>query len=83
MLHIIPGSYDLKDSINMPGTKVYMKMGENMSTLKKLLIDNNMKAVMIENCGMDSQKIYKDVNYFPDDASYYSIVIVKDNQLNH
>ena len=36
------------------------------------------KAVMVECCGMENEKIYKDLNELDDSTSYFSIIIVKD-----
>lgn len=33
---------------------------------------------MIENCGMPNEQIYHSVEEIPDQASYYSIIVVKE-----
>ena len=33
---------------------------------------------MIENCGMPGESVYDDKNRFPEDGSYYSIIVVKE-----
>ena len=33
---------------------------------------------MIENCGMPGEKIHRSVDEIPEDASYYSLIIVKE-----
>jgi len=33
---------------------------------------------MIENCGMENEKIYHSVEEMPEEAGYYSLMIVKD-----
>jgi len=33
---------------------------------------------MIENCGMEDEHIYKNIDDITDDASYYSLIIVKE-----
>ena len=35
---------------------------------------------MVENCGMPGEKIYRDAAEIPDDASYYSVIIIKEKQ---
>ena len=33
---------------------------------------------MVENCGMEEERIYKGIDSIPDEAGYFSIVIVKE-----
>ena len=35
---------------------------------------------MVENCGMENEKIYFDAKDIPDSVSYYSLIIVKEAQ---
>lgn len=79
-LHIIPASYQIDEALTMPGTKVLMKSGKKIEDVKNKIIDKNLKAVMIENCGMEGERIHHDVNCFPHDGSYYSLIIVKENK---
>ena len=37
-------------------------------------------AVMIENCGMEDEKIYRSAEEIPESSGYYSLIIVKENQ---
>ena len=37
-------------------------------------------AVMIQNCGMPDEKIYRTVEEIPEDAGYYSLIIVKEKE---
>jgi precorrin-2/cobalt-factor-2 C20-methyltransferase len=34
--------------------------------------------MMIENCGMETEKIYRSIEEIPEDAGYYSLIIVKE-----
>ena len=78
MLHIIPSSYDINDALKYPGTKVLMKSGKQLKTVKEHLNDSNMDITMVENCGMSDEHIYYNVEDIPDNSSYYSIFIIKD-----
>lgn len=78
-LHIIPATYGIKEDLDLPGTKVLMKVGKNMKELKRQLIGRNMNAVMIEKCGMPDEKIYTCTEEIPEESSYYSLVIVKES----
>lgn len=77
-LHVVPASYQIEDSLKLPGTKVLMKAGKQMGNVKKMLIENDEEAVMIQNCGMSGEKIYRSVDEIPEDAGYYSLIIVKE-----
>ena len=38
------------------------------------------EAMMIENCGMPDEKIYRTVEEIHEDAGYYSLIIIKENK---
>lgn len=78
-LHVIPSSYDIKDALELSGTKVLMKAGKKISAVVEQLQKLNCQASMIENCGMENEKIYKCLNEIKEDAGYYSLIIVKEN----
>lgn len=78
-LHVIPASYQIEDALNLPGTKVLMKAGKKMREVKAKIKARGSEAVMIENCGMSNEKIYRSVEKIPEDAGYYSLIIVKEN----
>ena len=79
MLHLIPGSYDTKEALQLPGTKVLMKAGKQIGKVKKELENCGKEAVMVENCGMPNEHIYSTVEEIPEGAGYYSLFIIKDN----
>lgn len=82
-LHVIPASYR-KDSVDellaLPGTKILMKSGKEMANIRDAVLASGQEAVMVERCGMPGEKIYRDPAEIPDDASYYSVIIVKEKQ---
>ena len=77
-LHVIPASYQIEEALKLPGTKVLMKTGKKMQEVKAQIKASDNKAEMIENCGMPDEKIYRSVEEIPDDAGYYSLIIVKE-----
>lgn len=77
-LHIIPSTYEIEDALSLPGTKVLMKAASKMHLVKETLRQKGMSGTMIENCGMPNERIYGSVDEIPEQASYYSIIIVKD-----
>lgn len=78
-LHVIPSSYEMKDVWNLSGTKVLMKAGKKLSTVVKQLQNMDCQVSMVENCGMENEKIYKNREEIKEDAGYYSLIIVKEN----
>ena len=79
-LHIIPATgIDLKEALLMPGSKVLMKIGKSMpkliEVLKELNLEDNVYAV--ENCGLENEKIYNNLDEFDGKMGYFTIVIVK------
>lgn len=77
-LHVIPASYQIEESITLPGTKVLMKAGRQMKNVKEQMLKANAQGMMIENCGMPDEKIYERIEDIPDTAGYYSLIIVKE-----
>lgn len=79
-LHVIPASYQIEEALKFPGTKVLMKAGRKMGEVKGVLKKTGASASMIENCGMENEKIYRSVEEIPEDAGYYSLIIIKDQK---
>lgn len=77
-LHVIPSSYEIKDALELPGTKVLMKAGKKMPLVKEAVANLHAQIYMVENCGMENERICKGADEIPEDAGYYSLVIVKD-----
>lgn len=77
-LHIIPSTYDIESALEYPGTKILMKAASKMPAVKATLMKNKMKGTMVENCGMPNEHIYRTIDEIPDQASYYSIIVVKE-----
>ena len=81
-LHVIPATYkaqEMDEILKLPGTKVLMKTGKKMKQVKESIEKSGQKAVMIENCGMPSEKIYRSAEEIQEDSGYYSLIIVKEN----
>lgn len=80
-LHIIPGSYGVEEALAMRGTKVFMKVASKMPKVKEYIRKHHNEVVMVENCGMSGERIYTSCEEIPDDASYYSLLIIKEDKL--
>lgn len=77
-LHILPASYEIADSLGLPGTKVLMKAGRKLSQVKELIIEQGLDAKMVENCGMEGERVFPCPDEIPEQAGYYSLLIVKE-----
>ncbi|MCR5099764.1 MAG: precorrin-2 C(20)-methyltransferase [Butyrivibrio sp.] len=77
-LHVIPSSYGVEEALKLSGTKVFMKAGKKMAKVKDDIKKTDEKFYMMENCGMSDEKIYTDINQVPDETSYFSLIILKE-----
>lgn len=80
-IHVIPGSYEIEESLKLPGTKVYMKAGKKLEELKRLLQENERKSAEIyavSNCGMPEEKIFYGLDEIKSEEGYLTLIIVKD-----
>lgn len=68
----------LSATLKLPGTKVLMKAGAQIATVKELLRQENCSCRMVENCGMPDEKIYDSLEDIPEKAGYYSVIVVKE-----
>ncbi|MBQ9519207.1 MAG: precorrin-2 C(20)-methyltransferase, partial [Firmicutes bacterium] len=76
-LHIIPALHKKDKGFIEDGNYVLMKSGKEIPAVKKMLKKEGLSVCAVENCGMDSQKIYRDLDEIPDDAGYFLLVIAK------
>lgn len=81
-IHIIPGSYDMKQTMKLKGTRVYMKSGKNLGELKHVLSkseeQNKPKVYAVSNCGMESEVITVGLEHLNPESGYLTLVIVKE-----
>jgi precorrin-2/cobalt-factor-2 C20-methyltransferase len=61
---------------NFSGTQVILKAGKHLKTLKQTLSSTGKTAYLIENCGMENERIYVGADSFPDETGYLSILII-------
>lgn len=77
-LHVIPAVHRLDSTLELPGNYVLMKSGKKMNQVKEILAASGKDVIMVENCGMENEHIYRGVEEIPDDAGYYSLIIAKE-----
>lgn len=78
-LHVIPAVHRLENKLDQPGTYVLMKSGKKMNQVKEILAKSGRDVMMVENCGMKDERVYRGVEEIPDDAGYYSLIIAKES----
>ena len=78
-LHVIPSSYEIEEALELPGTKVLMKAGKKMPLVKEAVARMDADVYMVENCGMTGERICRGADEIPEDAGYYSLIVVKDH----
>lgn len=82
-LHIFPASYEgLEEGICLKGSKVLMKSGRRMAEVRQVLKDAGLagQTRMVECCGMKNETIYRHLEDVSDDASYFSILLIKERE---
>lgn len=79
-LLVIPASHGQDALLDVPANKVFMKAGRSILDLQQRLGDRGLLeyASMVENCGMDNERIYPHFGDLREPAGYFSLVIVKE-----
>lgn len=77
-LHVIPASYQAEDVLKLKGVRVLMKAGRQMGKVKELLKQGHCEVRMVENCGMEGQRVFDCLEDIPENPSYYSLIMVRD-----
>ena len=50
-----------------------------MPLVKEAVARMDADVYMVENCGMEGERICRGANEIPEDAGYYSLIVVKDH----
>ena len=77
-LHIYPGTYELDELFTVSGTKVLMKSARKFNEVKGRLLESDMEVCMVENCGLPEEQICYGIENFPEQSSYYTLIIAKE-----
>ena len=77
-LHVIPAVHQLEEPLSSSGNYVLMKSASHMKEVKELLRASKREVSMVENCSMDTEKVYHSVDEIPDDAGYFSLIVAKE-----
>lgn len=76
-LHVVPAVHTLKKALEEPGTCVLMKTAGRMKEVRERLQNSRHRVWMVENCGMENEKVYRGLEQIPEDAGYLSLIIAK------
>jgi precorrin-2/cobalt-factor-2 C20-methyltransferase len=76
-LHVIPAVHKTDETLDQTGTYVLMKSASHMQEVKEMLRQSGRDVSAVENCSMETEKIYRGVEAIPDDAGYFSLIIAK------
>lgn len=81
-LHIAPGSAALKETLDLPGTKILMKSGRQMPAVLKALAEKGVleRSMLVQNCGLPGEAVYPDLSEDvpAEEMGYFATVIVKE-----
>lgn len=81
MLQVIPASYpDVDEALGASGNKVLMKSGKSMRRIKEKIDTSRFEAMAVECCGMEQEKIHRNLEQLDETSSYFSVVLVKEKQ---
>ena len=79
-LLIVPASHkDVSDCLAVDANLVFMKAGREIGSLRDTLRSHGLldRASMVENCGMEGERVYPSFADAPEGSGYFSIVLVK------
>ena len=74
-LHIIPAGHNNVDIES--GTFVIMKAVGQIQDIKEKLKRSGRIVKMVENCGMENERVYTSIEDMPDSTGYYTMIIAK------
>ena len=63
--------------VDFEGTLVILKAGNKLKEIKEKISSTGKTAYMAENCGMENERVYKDLWAIPDEAGYFAVIVIK------
>ena len=79
-LLIVPASHrDVEDCLEVDANLVFMKAGREIGRLRRTLEERDLlgSAAMVEDCGMETEKVFPCFADAPEGSGYFSVVVVK------
>ncbi|MBR7088711.1 MAG: precorrin-2 C(20)-methyltransferase [Mogibacterium sp.] len=81
-LHVIPGLHNTEGTLEWPGNYAIMKSASHMREVKEMLARSECDVKAVENCSMETEKVYNSLEEISDDAGYFSLIIAKKSNKN-
>ena len=63
--------------MDFSGTIIAMKVGRRLPAIKEKVASTGRTAYLVENCGMDDERVYSGVGAMPEEAGYFSLMIIE------
>ena len=79
-LLVVPGSYEgVDDCLAFRANYVFMKSGKSLPSLRDKLARHGLleKAELVSNCGMEGERVCRDLRELDSGEGYFSVVLVK------
>ena len=77
-LRVVPAAHRTGEPLDRRGTYVLMKSGGRMAKVKELLRRSGREAAAVENCGLEGERVYRNLEEIPDDAGYFTLIVAKE-----
>jgi len=76
---VIPSSYSFEEAFSLKGTLVLMKSGKSYEKLVSYIRENkpHCDIYMVENCGMENERLFVGAKNLPETSGYFTIIIVR------
>lgn len=80
-IHIIPGTYNIEDTKELTGTRIYMKSGKKLLKLQEMLQKESkvrkLEVYGVANCSLPTEKVVKGIEALSELQGYLTTVVVK------
>ena len=79
-LLVVPASHrDMSDCLDVDANLVFMTAGREIGALRQALAERGLldRAALVENCGMEEERVFPKFADAPEDSGYFSVVVVK------
>lgn len=74
MLHVIPVTFRPEMIDELEGTKVLMKSGKSILSIKERL--SGRRAMMVERASMEDERVYRDLGELKEQPAYFSLIVI-------
>lgn len=82
MIHILPGCYGVAELDTLKGTKILMKSASRVADIKEALcrLQAEERCIVraVSNCGMETETVCENIDELPEDAGYFTTILVKE-----